>query len=370
MKIKKATRKFESWLRDRTEIVEPDLLLKHQTMQMGVFPFLRGTFYRWIEIWPKVCEREAAAPKVVAVGDLHVENFGTWRDIEGRLVWGINDFDEAYPLPYTNDLVRLAASAHLAVAENHLAIEPRDACDSILTGYMDGIVKGGRPFILADQHDWLRRVATGELRDPARFWQKLQRMRTVKQAPASARKLLQGIMPEKGLKCRIVQRQAGVGSLGRQRLVAMAEWRGGKVAREAKAFVPSAFVWAGNRKGSKRLYGKMLLQRSVRCRDPFVEIADDWILRRLAPDCSRIELNLLPKVRDEARLLRAMGFETANVHFASPKAMVDVRKDLSRRPKHWLHEAAQAMLRATTTDFNDWKSVMIGAVSASARSGR
>ena len=23
-------------------------------------------------------------PEVVAVGDIHVENFGTWRDLEGR----------------------------------------------------------------------------------------------------------------------------------------------------------------------------------------------------------------------------------------------------------------------------------------------
>src|SRR5260370_32652719 len=48
--------------------------------------------------------------EVLAVGDLHVENFGTWRDAEGRLTWGVNDFDEAYPLPYTIDLARLATS--------------------------------------------------------------------------------------------------------------------------------------------------------------------------------------------------------------------------------------------------------------------
>ena len=361
MKIKKATRKFESWLRDRIDIVETDLVLKHKMMQASPFPFLRATFYRWIEIWPEVCAREADAPEIIAVGDLHVENFGTWRDIEGRLVWGINDFDEAYPMPYTVDLVRLATSAHMAVAESHLALDPRDACDSILTGYLDGIAKGGRPFILAEEHDWLRRIATGELRDPVRFWKKLQGMRTVTKAPASARKLLQRLMPEGGLNCRFVQRQAGVGSLGRERIVAMALWRGGRVAREAKAFVPSACVWARKRKASKRLYGQMLLQKSARCRDPFVEIGDGWILRRLAPDCSRIELNLLPKVRDEARLLRAMGFETANAHFASPKAMVDVQRDLRRRPKHWLHEAAAAMLKATTRDFNDWKSEAIPA---------
>ena len=49
-------------------------------------------------------------PKVLAVGDLHIENFGTWRDSEGRLVWGVNDFDETWRLPYTQDLVRLTTS--------------------------------------------------------------------------------------------------------------------------------------------------------------------------------------------------------------------------------------------------------------------
>jgi uncharacterized protein (DUF2252 family) len=49
------------------------------------------------------------------MGDWHVDSFGTWRNLEGRLTWGINDFDEAWPLPYTKDLVRLAASAKLAI---------------------------------------------------------------------------------------------------------------------------------------------------------------------------------------------------------------------------------------------------------------
>ena len=57
---------------------------------------------------------------MLAVGDMHVENFGTWRDAEGRLVWGVNDFDEAAKMPYTIDLVRLAASAMLAGGAGHL----------------------------------------------------------------------------------------------------------------------------------------------------------------------------------------------------------------------------------------------------------
>src|SRR4029077_855811 len=126
-----------------------------------------------MQIWPKVCPEESHAPVVLGVGDLHVENFGTWRDVEARLVWGINDFDEAYDLPYTIDLVRLAASAHIAIREARLSIGPKDACDAILAGYRRGLETGGCPVVLAEHHPWLRSMMTGVLRDPVQFWTKL-----------------------------------------------------------------------------------------------------------------------------------------------------------------------------------------------------
>ena len=48
------------------------------------------------------------------------------------------------------------------------------------------------------------------------------------------------------------------------------------------------------------------------------------MLRRLAPDCSRIELASLPATHDAVKLLFAMGFETANVHLGSAKAAADL----------------------------------------------
>jgi uncharacterized protein (DUF2252 family) len=99
MNIKTATRDFEAWLASQITLVERDLKLKHKRMAESAFVFLRGTFYRWMQLWPTVCHRAADAPSVIAIGDLHVENFGTWRDHEGRLVWGINDVDEAAAYP-------------------------------------------------------------------------------------------------------------------------------------------------------------------------------------------------------------------------------------------------------------------------------
>ena len=89
MNIVKATRKYEDWLRLHTSVVESDLRLKHQRMKESAFIFLRATFYRWVQMWPEICSDIARAPMVLAVGDLHIENFGTWRDIEGRLIWGV-----------------------------------------------------------------------------------------------------------------------------------------------------------------------------------------------------------------------------------------------------------------------------------------
>ncbi|HSU88452.1 MAG TPA: DUF2252 family protein, partial [Terriglobia bacterium] len=139
MDILGATAQYEKWIAARIRVVQEDLAFKHAQMRESPFAFLRATFYRWLQLWQELCATETSAPAVLAVGDLHIENFGTWRDSEGRLIWGINDFDEAFPLPYTFDLVRLGASARLAIKSENLTIGTRDACDAILEGYTEAI---------------------------------------------------------------------------------------------------------------------------------------------------------------------------------------------------------------------------------------
>src|SRR5437763_988786 len=100
MNIHDATSQYEQWLTKYTPLIQADLDTKHQQMAADAFSFLRATYYRWTQIWPEVCEDLAQAPGALSVGDLHIENFGTWRDREGRLCWGVNDFDEASILSY------------------------------------------------------------------------------------------------------------------------------------------------------------------------------------------------------------------------------------------------------------------------------
>jgi hypothetical protein len=340
MNCKEATKSYEDWLAKQTTVVEADLQLKHQQMSADIFSFMRATFYRWLALWRENCPDLTSAPVILAVGDLHVENFGTWRDPEGRLIWGVNDFDEAFELPYTNDLVRLAASAHLAIAANHLALRPADACGAILKGYAKELKEGGSPFVLAERHQWLRSTVASDLRDPIKFWEKLNALATITRVPAKAAKALKNALPADMRRYHVVHRVAGLGSLGRQRFVALAEWDGGQVAREAKALVPSACVWVNAEKNDRSHYDRIVKQ-AIRCPDRFLDLRKGWIVRRLAPDCSRVELTMLPKGHDEYKLLEAMGRETANIHLGSKRAIGRVKRDLKGRPAGWLHTAAQ-----------------------------
>lgn len=354
--IVKSTKRYENWLRQHTAVVEADLKLKHQLMAGNPFMLLRATFYRWMQVWPKVCPELAQAPAVLAVGDLHVENFGTWRDMEGRLIWGVNDFDEAYEVSYTNDLVRLAVSALLAIQENHLRVTGKQSCEAILAGYSEALAAGGRPFVLGEHNKWLRQIGESELRDPVHFWKKMDGYSAFRgEVPISAVDALEHLMPEKNLPCKIVHRVAGLGSLGRRRFVAIADWRGGRIAREAKAMLPSACHWASDSDGSPDILYQAILTRAVRCLDPFVHLHGKWITRRLSPHCSRIEIATLPAERDELKLLHAMGWETANIHLGSKAAVSQVLRHLKRQRATWLYAAATDMENAIREDWKDWK---------------
>ena len=356
MKFRKATEKYEAWLGQHLTMLEADLKLKHDAMRAGKFPFLRATYYRWAQILPEVCGKLNSAAKVLGVGDLHVENFGTWRDVEGRLIWGINDFDEAYPLPYTHDLVRLAASANMAIDENHLKLDPRQAAEAILEGYIEMMKNGGRPFVLAEKHLALREMAVHRLKDPALFWEKLEKLATARQsgfraapsAPSKACFRNAAIRVQGGASHRRPG-QPGTRALRGDRR--MARRQSGARSQGAGAI---RLCLGQRRHGSVRIQYQRILDCAIRCRDPFVMLKGRWIVRRLAPDCSRIEMASLPECRDELRLLRAMGAETANVHLGTAKAKV-ILKDLQKRGTDWLHQAAHQMIDAVVEDWEEWR---------------
>ena len=362
MNIIEATADYEAWLARQTPLLKEDVRFKHAAMRDDFFAFLRATYYRWAQVWPVACHELSRDTRVLAVGDLHVENFGTWRDSDARLVWGINDFDECHPLPFSHDLVRLSTSARLAIEGGEMHIEPKAACAAILDGYRASLNAGGKPFVLADTSSPLRVMARERLETPEKFWEKMHSHPPERGGvPAKIKALLHSVLPDKSIELKFVHRLAGLGSLGKQRFTGIGEWHGGQIVREAKALTPSACFWVervsrGGSLGQRTLpilYARML-KTAVRCEDPWVTVRGQWLLRRLSPDCFRIRLSHLPEKRNERDLLYSMGWETANIHLGSGTG-ARILKRLKKRPAYWLHHATQIMRDATLRDWKDWR---------------
>ena len=350
--IAKSTRAYERWLAERTPLIRSDLEVKHAKMAKNPFAFLRGSFFRWAQTWPDACPRLGDAPRVLAVGDLHVENFGTWRDIDGRLVWGINDFDEAELVPYTNDLVRLCTSALLAIEDSSERMSTQRACEAVLEGYGESLVGGGMPIVLGHRHSGLRNLVEARVEEEPQFWSRLGDLNPVR-VPPPAHRLLARAMPERGLKFRVGHRIGGLGSLGRYRFTAVASWAGGLIAREAKAVTNSAWNW--QRGGRSPIKYSRVLRHAVRLPDPSLRVHEGWVVRRLAPDCRKIEFKEVPRRVDLLGLLRLMGWETANIHLGSRRQRKRILTDLKQRKNKWLENATDLMTEMTIEDWREWR---------------
>ena len=365
--ISESTRAFEAWMRKRTDVSGRLLKRKHDKMSEGPLPFLRATFYRWVERWPEVCPRLAERDEdvLLVVGDLHLENFGVWRDSRKRLVWGINDFDEACELSFTSDSVRLATSFLLAATAANVSAPSNRVCALLLQGYRAGLRTEGEPILLSDaRHAALVKLTSDTQEDPKTFWKKKldpEDNPTIEAAdlPKGLEDMFRASFPRGADPTFRAQRSpGGLGSLGRRRFSAVYRPRKGVYdAREAKALVPSALYW---RTGQDHMPSQTatLLQHAVRDPDPHFQVHDAWLVRQLAPDVAKIEL---PKNERDKRLalapalLRLMGQEAANIHLGSrsPDALAKLLKALDRE-KEWFPAATEQMAACTRKDHAAW----------------
>jgi hypothetical protein len=348
--IIRSTRDYEAWLRRhlRRELVVKDLGIKHKKMCESPFAFLRATYWRWAETVLDVCPEAATAAKVLAVGDIHLENFGTWRDADGRLVWGVNDFDEAAEMPYALDLIRLATSAILAGKSGALA---GNFCTAILRGYGKGIA-APRPIVLDRGHVWLREQVAVSDKKRDKFWKKIDESTWTK-APAAYRAALTAAMPERLVAFKTARRSAGVGSLGRPRWIGVAEWRGAPVVREAKAVLPSSWLRASGERGTRIRCGEIANGR-YRAPDPWYHLSKTILVRRLSANNRKIEAEDDPAVLLSAEMLELMGFDLACAHLGGANRPGAIKRDLARRKGAWLQELASRMVASVEADSAAW----------------
>ena len=111
------------------------LALKYAAMQDNPFAFLRGTCHLFAEDWQHGIGLDDALP-VWVCGDLHIENFGTYKGDNRLVYFDIADFDEALLAPCTWDLARLSTSALIAAKVHGLKRKHAVAlCNMFLDAY-------------------------------------------------------------------------------------------------------------------------------------------------------------------------------------------------------------------------------------------
>jgi uncharacterized protein (DUF2252 family) len=144
------------------------LRLKYAAMRGSAFAFLRGSCHLFYEQLPR-SGLFKSAPLAWLCGDLHLENFGSYK-ADNRLVYfDLNDFDEALLAPATWDLVRMLTS--LLVGAEVLKIRPDDAtrlCCRFIEAYAAALGHAKAYWVERDTAQGLVRTLLDGLRDRRR----------------------------------------------------------------------------------------------------------------------------------------------------------------------------------------------------------
>jgi len=124
---------------------EPErLALKYAAMRGSSFAFLRGTCHLYYADLPDSAVFRKA-PHAWICGDLHLENFGTYKGDNRLVYFDLNDFDEAVLAPCTLELVRAVTS--IVVAAKAFGI-PQKTGLALCAVYLDAYCKSlalGKP---------------------------------------------------------------------------------------------------------------------------------------------------------------------------------------------------------------------------------
>ena len=115
---------------------------KYQIMKQDPFGFFRGTCHLFYQDWPQASILNQAPPAWIC-GDMHLENFGTFKGSSGQTYFDMNDFDEAWLAPCSWEFARFLVS--IRVAAHALGVGPKQAtllCKDALHAYTEALICG------------------------------------------------------------------------------------------------------------------------------------------------------------------------------------------------------------------------------------
>lgn len=342
---------YDRWLARQVTVVRTDVARKHAEMHADRVRFLRGTYYLWLARLAERVPDVLDTTPVPLVGDLHVENFGTWRDGAGVRRWGVDDLDELATGPWLADLLRLAVSATLAP---HVALDDATVCDTLLDAYAEA--RPGPALALGDAGAAHLRALVPPFASPAKYYDALAGGHPAGDLPPEVVAAALRVA-EPGWRPVWHVHEAGTGSLGHRRRVGVGPADDGAWhAREAKQLGPGTAAWAAPidarlPRPDPALYPRVLT--ALRGPGAAVRVAG-WQVRDLAPDVVRIELaGLRPK--DGARLLGAMARAAAAVHATDRPAWKAARAQARALRRKDLRALVATMAETVRADFRSYE---------------
>ena len=119
------------------------LAMRYQAMRASPFAFLRATCHLYYTRAHEGAQLPEA-PIGWLCGDLHVENFGSFRGANGLAYFDLNDFDEAVQAPGTWDILRLATSIMIWAKERHRTAADRRAHSKLAVDAFAAALRDGR----------------------------------------------------------------------------------------------------------------------------------------------------------------------------------------------------------------------------------
>jgi uncharacterized protein (DUF2252 family) len=127
--------------------------VKFRKMAADPFAFFRGSACLFYADVTKMRNKwtDDRTSSIWIQGDLHVENFGTYMNSNGRLVFDINDFDEAYIGHFTWDLRRFVASLALMGWQKAL---PESAVRALIAKYIRAYLSQVNHYLKSDADDF------------------------------------------------------------------------------------------------------------------------------------------------------------------------------------------------------------------------
>ncbi len=145
------------------------LAMKYAKMRTSPYVFLRGTCHLFYDRL-QADSLPADAPNAWICGDLHLENFGSYKGDSRLVYFDINDFDESMLAPVSWDLVRLLTSVFAAATSLRLSDEKAARlCENFIACYGKALESGKASWVDRDSADGLVRALLDKLRSRSRI---------------------------------------------------------------------------------------------------------------------------------------------------------------------------------------------------------